>query len=476
LINIKKLPAMKKILCIFCFYASLHYTYAQTPNLDKLLQKISLEKNDSTRFYLAFSGLTVSETNPVLDMKNAEIILIHGQKTNDKVCQVLGLACLGYDYRAFGNTARSLEYNLKAKVVAEDSKDNRLIFPAYSGLATNYLDLGDYPKARAYNLVSLEKASHVEVNILTIFAYLTMGEIYLAINKKDSALIYTQKAYELSMSTGVKDYLGGIYGQLGRIQAKLDNSALALSYLNLAVQEGYKINSPKYINIPYTAIAEYYYDVNQKDSAIAYSKEAIAAVQNTAFATMVIKPAKLLTDIYRNINVDSAFKYSEMHKTAKDSLFNIKAIQQTQLMTFEEDARQQELGVVKAKEEEQRKQNIQYAVIALCIITFIILFLILSRSFIANTKLIEFFGVIALLIVFEFFNLLLHPFLEKITHHIPVFMLFALVCIAALLVPLHHRIEKWTKSKLVEKNRAIRLANAKKTIEKLEGSRITFQD
>ena len=461
---------MKKILYIILFYASLHYTNAQTPNLDKLLQKISLEKNDSSRFYLAFSGLTVSETNPVLDMGNAEIILVHGQKTNDRVCQVLGLACLGYDYRAFGNTARSLEYNLKAKVVAENSKDDRLIFPVYNGLATTYLDLGDYPKAIAYNLASLEKAAHVEVNIFTIFANLTMGEIYLAKNKTDSALIYTQKAYELSMSAGIKEYLGGIYGQLGSIQAKLHNFTLALSYLNLSLEEGYKIKSPKYINISYTAIAEYYLNANQKDSAIAYSKKAIATVQNSAFETMVIKPAKLLTDIYRNVNIDSDFKYSEMHKTAKDSLFSIKAIQQTQLMTFEEEARQQELGVVKAKEGEQRKQYIQYAVIALSIITLIILFLILSRSFIANTKLIEFFGVIALLIVFEFLNLLLHPFLENITHHTPVFMLLALVCIASLLVPMHHRIEKWATHQLVEKNKQVRLAAAKKTIEELENT------
>ena len=47
-------------------------------------------------------------------------------------------------------------------------------------------------------------------------------------------------------------------------------------------------------------------------------------------------------------------------------------------------------------------------------------------------------------------------------------MLLALVCIAALLVPLHHKLEKWTTVKLVEKNKATRLANAKKTIEKLE--------
>jgi hypothetical protein len=102
------------------------------------------------------------------------------------------------------------------------------------------------------------------------------------------------------------------------------------------------------------------------------------------------------------------------------------------------------------------------------IVTFIILYLLLSRRIITNPKLIEFFGVVALLIAFEFLNLLLHPFLESITHHSPILMLLALVCIASLLVPLHHKIEKWAKIKLVEKNKKIRLASAKKTIEELE--------
>lgn len=75
---------------------------------------------------------------------------------------------------------------------------------------------------------------------------------------------------------------------------------------------------------------------------------------------------------------------------------------------------------------------------------------------------------IALLIVFEFLNLLLHPFLERITHHSPILMLLALVCIAALLVPLHHKLEHWATTKLIEKNKKIRLAAAKKTIEQLE--------
>jgi hypothetical protein len=47
-------------------------------------------------------------------------------------------------------------------------------------------------------------------------------------------------------------------------------------------------------------------------------------------------------------------------------------------------------------------------------------------------------------------------------------MLLILVGIAALLIPAHHRLEHWIKHKMVEKNKRIRLAAAKRTIEKLE--------
>lgn len=73
-----------------------------------------------------------------------------------------------------------------------------------------------------------------------------------------------------------------------------------------------------------------------------------------------------------------------------------------------------------------------------------------------------------LLIVFEFVNLLIHPWLAEFTRESPLLMLLALVLIAGLLIPLHHRLEHWIKAKLVDKNRAIRLAVAKKMIEKLE--------
>ena len=174
-------------------------------------------------------------------------------------------------------------------------------------------------------------------------------------------------------------------------------------------------------------------------------------------------------ELFDKLNqTDSAYYYSKVESGIRELIFNQDNQNTIQALAFKEQLRNIEDKAKKNEEALQRKQNIQYSLIALGIITLLILYLLLSRSFITNTKLIEFFGVVALLIVFEFLNLLLHPFLERITNHSPVLMLLALVCIAALLVPLHHKVEKWATAKLVEKNKKIRLAAAKKTIEQLE--------
>jgi tetratricopeptide (TPR) repeat protein len=155
---------------------------------------------------------------------------------------------------------------------------------------------------------------------LQTWAYKNLGEVYFEMNKIDSALMYAQRDYELCMRFHYYDYLSITLKNLGNIQGKMGNSSLAISYFVLAIQEGLKAKSPKLINYAYTDEAQYFHDINQYDSCAVYAKKAIAVVQHTAFSNYSIKPSKLLLDIYRNSNIDSAFKYSEMYRMANDSL------------------------------------------------------------------------------------------------------------------------------------------------------------
>ncbi len=471
---------MKKLIGLAIFLLiTIQFSVAQSakidfsqkpPNLDSLLPKIKAEKNDSARYYLALSALTISETNPVEDMHNSEIILMHGQKNNDLVCQVLGYCCLCYDYIAFGNKVKSLEFGIKANQAAEKSNNDRLKTFAKAMLALTYLTMGDFEKAESYNKAAMEAGSKYETDIISVCAVNDMGTIYLAMGKIDSALVYTQKAYEMAIKSGINYWLTSTYLQFGSIHTAMKNSSLALNYWNLALNEANRIGSPKFVSTAYNAMAQFYYASNQPDSAKLYATRAISSVNNTAFYTLNVDPAKLLLNIYRNSNIDSAFKYSEIYRTANDSLFNIRTLQQAQLMAVEEEARLAELKFEEEKSDEARKTNLEYTFIAIGIVSFFMIFLVFSRSYITNPKIIEFLSVIALLIVFEFFNLLIHPLLERVTHHSPVLMLLALVLLAALLIPLHHKLEHWAVHKLIEKNKQSRLEAAKKTIEQLEKS------
>jgi tetratricopeptide (TPR) repeat protein len=462
---------MKILLIFFCLLVSISTAFAQSDLIDLKLQKIAAEKDDNTRIDL-INDLTsiIVDVNPLLDLQINQKLLLQSRKNKDKIAEAMALTGIGYDQRSYGNTPKSVEYSIKALALAQETGNEKLIANTKLNLGHIYKDQSDYHKAINLYLAAAESGFKLKDFVMQTWALENLAEAYLSMNKIDSALIYAQKNYELCMRIHYYNELSYTYVNMGSIQGKLGNSSLAISYFNMAILEAYKRNSPKMLNWAYGAFAQYFQDINQIDSCAVYAKKAIAVVQRTAFSNYSIRPAKLLLDIYRNSNIDSAFKYSEIYHMANDSVFSAKAIQQTQLMTFEDKMRQQELTSEKIKTEEQRKQNIQYALIALGIIIFIILFLLLSRSFITNTRLIEFFGILALLIVFEFLNLLLHPFLDRVTNHTPLLMLFALVCIASLLIPLHRRVEKWSTKKLVEKNKKIRLAMAKKTIEKLEGN------
>jgi len=215
-------------------------------------------------------------------------------------------------------------------------------------------------------------------------------------------------------------------------------------------------------------ISQTFFNSSQYDSALVYAREALA------FALPdYIEVAKysyyLIYKTFDKENItDSSNKYFRLATEIKDALFSDEKSRNIQSQKFQEQIRQQELETQKEALALQHHENIENALIALGIVSFTILFLLLSRSFITNIRFIKFLGILALLLVFEFINILTHSYLEALTNNSQVLTLLLLVGIAALLVPLHHRLEKWSITKVVEKNKAVRLADAKKTIEKLE--------
>jgi tetratricopeptide (TPR) repeat protein len=455
---------MMKIILLLCSVFCFQYSFAQKKSAKETILEFAKYKDEKKKLDSLIDFKHPSfYNNPRALIKFHQMILKHSLKTNDLFIQGYFNSEIGSCYRFLGNSAISLKYFRKAINIAEKNGNPTLLALVKIRMGNVYKDRENWNEALKLYSSALTYAKKSNNKQFSRWCYMNIGVVYLNLNKLDSALICLQNAYELDKYSKNDVYINLM---IGSVHTKLGNLKLGNTYCGMALEKPSK-NQHELI-LSYIAMAENFAAFNQTDSCLVYSKKAIQKIGNKAYFYLSIKPAKMIATIYEKSNCDSTLKYAKIFQAANDSMFSKKANDQVQSISNEYDLRQMEIVAEKKKEAHNQKQNIQFALIALGIIVFVTLYLLLSRSFITSTQLIEFFGVMALLIVFEFLNLILHPLLEDITNHTPVIMLLALVCIAALLIPLHHKLEKWATNKLIKKNKEIRLANAKKTINTLE--------
>jgi tetratricopeptide (TPR) repeat protein len=289
----------------------------------------------------------------------------------------------------------------------------------------------------------------------------------------DSALPYIQEA--LSVGYRNKDSLdiSNCLGEMGHTYISMGQNELGRTFLHQALSYLKKINSFYYSYGVFAAnilneISQSFLNSAEYDSSLVYARQALA-YKKPEYQSVAATSYDLISKAFDRKNKrDSANEYFRRASEIQSSILSDEKSRDIQNQRFKEELREQEVALQKRELATKRRQNLDYALITLGIISFAIAFLLLSRSFITSERLIRYLGVLALLLAVEFVNLLAHTFLEELTNHSQILVLLLLVAIASLLIPFHHRLEKWTIAKLIEKNRKVRLAAAKHTIEQLE--------
>jgi tetratricopeptide (TPR) repeat protein len=470
--NLHELIRNNILLLLFCLIIS-PGALAQT-KIDSLKRQLSQARDDTNKvktiieicwnYQWEYPDSALAYTLPALSLARR----LHFTSGEITILLIMGetLAIKGDYYEA-------LKIELQALQLCENLKLSHKVADCNLWIGNIYFYSGSYQKAldyyyKAKSFYGIVINEYDEEGISGL-----IGETYFKLNQMDSALIYLQKAYVLDIISTHNNWSIPYYF-LGHIHAEKKQFALAMDYYRIGLSVSV---FDKDVLDGLVSMATLFRNTGMADSAVYLSKIVIKKGVQKSFLTHVIDASILLKDMYKlNNETDSAFKYQEIMLAAKDSLLSRAKLNQFQSLSFTEQFRQLELEEQRRKEKDDRNHNIQYLAIAIGLISFTVLFLFLSQSIIVNEKWVSFLGILGLLIVFEFINLLIHPFLEKITNYSPVFMLIILVAIAAFLIPVHHRLETWVKSKMVERNKRIRLVIAKKIVERLDGSPANLQD
>lgn len=449
---------MIKTLTLLFILFGFHSVSSQIKSADSLRTILSQTEDPEMRFDLLskISESVIFHGGNVDSASCLEMLHLANELENDSLLAVT-YNFIGFYFYNKGDNTSALEFYMRAIPLAEKVNDKRRISSLYFDISLVYFSLFNNEEAYKNIIKGKEnlpdKSSTLYYHMLAQYQR-NIAQYFILTNQADSALYYAQALVETSRRTGsvlleyAAMYLNGSAYAMTGDTSKADDffqKAIALSDQIEMEEEKLKF---------YESYLDFLIGNNKIEEAHIQAHQLMDLGIVSSNKNLKMMGAEYLSKVFEKLNkTDSAYYYARMEIELSDDIFNYKNLDKVQALVFNEQLRILEEESKKAEEEKKRNERIQYFLIAIGIIILILVYLLFGHSFISNTKLIEFFGVMALLIVFEFLNLILHPFLENITGHTPLLMLLGLVIIAAFLVPFHHRAEKWTMAYMLRKNK-----------------------
>lgn len=441
-------PKLKVFICVCLLVSAAMFAAAQEKNIPQLKTLFAQHQNDTTGVELLRKlSLKTQASKPDSALIYAQMGLDLARKLSFKKGEAACMNRLAIVLWKNGKYDRALSFLLSSLKIREEINDRKGILSSLSDIGIVYSDQQDNIKALSYHFQA--KAVAVELHDKRRLGIIlsNIGNCYIKLNKVDSALNYAMQAYAIQQTIKDTTTLPNTLSILGDINYSMEHDALALDYYRVSVNYAIKNDDQSGLADTYNSIAKLYRHKGVADSSIYYAEKALTAAKTTMYPEGIFNASNLLTDAYKGKNEHMELLYLKIALAAKDSMFNIEKIKQVQKLSFNEAVRQEEIAEEKHREEDTRIINLQLIGIAIFIPFFFLMILLLNKSR-THRKVIEFMSVLSLLLMFEFITLFIHPFVQRISDHLPALELAILVVLASILVPLHHRLSHWVHEKL----------------------------
>ena len=322
---------------------------AQQGNPDSLRNALAIAKNDSMRFDITRHIYRYyEETNRDSALSYATLQLLLARRNHQKLYEGGALVNQGYQLIGMGRYAESLQCLLNAFTIAENPQnDNVKNWP----LLTSSLFKGNRRLALLAfthhifgNLMSATQNTSQEIfhykeavriskeighAVRQLMTTMNLGRSYTSINMLDSALIFEKEAEQLVAKSGVKNWLGGIYLNMGNIYFKKGDKALTKQYYYQAIQTLKEQNNLSSLSAGYFVLTKYYLAEGEKDSSLKYAMNNLQTIQSLGPVTgLTVNLGTVYENIYLSYKLgnqyDSTFKYLELAQATKDSLYKIR--------------------------------------------------------------------------------------------------------------------------------------------------------
>ncbi len=444
--SISKRISILMSISLFCISPTL---LSQNSRVDSLSKLLTIEKTDTGKVKLLWQIASASNAdNPDTALMMAQEALFKAKSIHYTEGESNALKVLANSFFYIGNYPSALEVNLQRLKLEEKRNNPRNLAGTLMNIGIVYVFQEYYRKALEYYQKS---DSVIEKNRLTSLhnqILLAQGDVYDRMNIADSAFYFFNESYKEAVSNNNHYMMGASMTGLGHSYRKMENYQQSqLNYRGAInfLKDG--VDNDLYCEAT-LGYAQLFKMLHKSDSAVYFAKESMNVARKDKRLSRELDATRFITDYYSNIkNYDSAFTYVGFVQHLNDSVNSKSKIREMQIISSTEQFRQRTLDEEKKLAEHKRMQQLQFLLIGIFIPGIFVITFLLNRTKV-HLKLIRLLGILSLLFLFEYLTLLLHPAVAEFTHHNPLFEILIFVAIAAILIPLHHKLEHWLIAKL----------------------------
>lgn len=179
-----------------------------------------------------------------------------------------------------------------------------------------------------------------------------------------------------------------------------------------------------------------------KSLAIEKFSKSFELASEASYFDFMINASKQLESLYADkLDYKNAYKYASLNKILADSVNNMSKKDQLLAMEIDHETIARKQAEEHEKEAQMKRYYLQYSAIIIFIICVFIVLLMLG-SLRVPVWIIKMLGFFAFILLFEFITLIADHKIHDFTHGEPWKILFIKIFLIAMLLPMHHWVEK----------------------------------
>lgn len=357
----------------------------------------------------------------------------------------LRLSCysrLSSFYNSMDEFEKAKDYEFRKEALHRENNKRYELLEAYTSIGNLYVRAKQYDQAKRYFEKLIALADSLQYNVYNLSGHMYIVTMYLNSKEYRKGLDYFNAHPEVKdylVKTGLGYMLDNAYGSILTLNNSLDSAGIFLARAEPEFETRSNLVNRFYF---YTNYGFYYKVKKDYDKAIAYWLKAKKVGDQLGSLDVQQLSATNLDSLYQfKGDYKNAHFYNTQYTVLKDSMQKLSREKDLLSLEIDNENRRKEREAARLEQEKQRRHNIQYMAIIIAIATIFIL-LVMAGVFSVSKTTIHVLGFFAFIFLFEFIILLADNQIHHWTHGEPWKVLAIKIVLIAMLLPLHHWLEK----------------------------------